>query len=326
MANYQGANTWQDDIYNFETTDLLQGGSEGIDNIPIKQLTDRTKYLYERIGLITKMSGDVVLTSNTTLDNTIAGKLFTGDKTTGGVLDITLPLSSTLAANSIITFFAKELDGVVNIRRSGSDTINGESVMHMHNGESIVIISASGGYKVVSCVGNFWNVGEEVKGRKIINNTLPLKGQLINRDTKPRLWKYIQSLDSGLLINDATWNANIINKGFFSTGNGSTTFRLPDESGLFERMQDSERLPGSYQADRIGDFVAYMSVRNKKLPEDTLYYEMFAPVLETVQVGTTDRGIKNLGAVGQSGVYSVPHNAAPETNPKNIAKINLIKY
>lgn len=45
MGNTAGAATWEDNVYLFEENDPVQGGADGIDNVPIKQLANRTAYL-----------------------------------------------------------------------------------------------------------------------------------------------------------------------------------------------------------------------------------------------------------------------------------------
>jgi len=64
--------------------------------------------------------------------------------------------------------------------------------------------------------------------------TLILQGQLVNRADYPDLWQFAQN--SGNIVNDAQWSNR---KGSFSTGNGSTTFRLPDLRGRVPVGYDS---------------------------------------------------------------------------------------
>lgn len=45
MANLNEEPVWEAGIYQFETTDPVEGGPEGIDNKPTRQLTNRTAYL-----------------------------------------------------------------------------------------------------------------------------------------------------------------------------------------------------------------------------------------------------------------------------------------
>ena len=54
-------------------------------------------------------------------------------------------------------------------------------------------------------------------------------GQLLNRADWPELWAYAQMTSP---IEDADWLANPANRGKYSTGNGTTTFRVPDRNGV----------------------------------------------------------------------------------------------
>ena len=63
--------------------------------------------------------------------------------------------------------------------------------------------------------------------------TLPLNGGVFSRSEYPQLWSWVQS-QSDYLIAESEWqNKASKNDGpvpFYSTGNGSTTFRVPDLS------------------------------------------------------------------------------------------------
>lgn len=52
MANLNEEPVWEAGIYQFETTDPVEGGPEGIDNKPTRQLANRTAYLKEEQGKI----------------------------------------------------------------------------------------------------------------------------------------------------------------------------------------------------------------------------------------------------------------------------------
>lgn len=54
-------------------------------------------------------------------------------------------------------------------------------------------------------------------------------GQLLNRADWPELWAYAQMTSP---IEDADWLANPANRGKYSTGDGETTFRVPDRNGV----------------------------------------------------------------------------------------------
>ena len=54
-------------------------------------------------------------------------------------------------------------------------------------------------------------------------------GQLLSRTDYPDLWAYAQLLSP---ITDAAWLADAQQRGKYSTGDGSTTFRVPDRNGV----------------------------------------------------------------------------------------------
>lgn len=91
-----------------------------------------------------------------------------------------------------------------------------------------------------------------------------VKGQWLSRTTYADLWSYVQDLATtypALLITDAAWAAGDVGvRVAFSTGDGSTTFRMPDYRGLHPRYWegarsspsvDAGRTLGSYQADDL---------------------------------------------------------------------------
>ncbi|MGK2740534.1 phage tail protein [Tepidicaulis sp. LMO-SS28] len=51
MANLPETPTWEAGIYQFERTDPVEGGPDGIDNTPGKQLANRTAYLKQEVEL-----------------------------------------------------------------------------------------------------------------------------------------------------------------------------------------------------------------------------------------------------------------------------------
>lgn len=49
MANQPENPVWEAGIYQFETTDPIEGGLGGIDNQPLLQLANRTRFLYDKL-------------------------------------------------------------------------------------------------------------------------------------------------------------------------------------------------------------------------------------------------------------------------------------
>ncbi|ADP02363.1 gp18 [Burkholderia phage KS14] len=66
---------------------------------------------------------------------------------------------------------------------------------------------------------------------------LKLNGAVLKRADYPALWAYAQA--SGALLTDAQWGAN--NFGAFSSGDGATTFRIPELRGEYMRFWDDGR-------------------------------------------------------------------------------------
>ena len=63
----------------------------------------------------------------------------------------------------------------------------------------------------------------------IPSNDIPSDGQLLSRTDYPELWAYAQMITP---ISDAEWLADPLNRSQYSTGDGSTTFRVPDKNGV----------------------------------------------------------------------------------------------
>ncbi|MCO8421401.1 MULTISPECIES: phage tail protein [Burkholderia] len=57
MANLKEESRWEEGVYQFETSDPVQGGPDGVDNVPTKQLANRTRYLKDRADAADKAVG-----------------------------------------------------------------------------------------------------------------------------------------------------------------------------------------------------------------------------------------------------------------------------
>lgn len=88
---------------------------------------------------------------------------------------------------------------------------------------------------------------------------LPRDGQLVNRADWPELWAWAQKTTP---ITDAAWLADVTKRGSYSTGNGTTTFRLPDWNGV-----QSGSIPGVFF--RGGNGTADMTMSLSAAPNIT---------------------------------------------------------
>jgi len=85
------------------------------------------------------------------------------------------------------------------------------------------------------------------------DDEIKLNGAALSRATYADLWTWAQA--QSVVVEEASWSPG--NTGAFSSGDGSTTFRVPDTRGEFPRFfddsrgVDSGRVFGSWQADEI---------------------------------------------------------------------------
>lgn len=138
----------------------------------------------------------------------------------------------------------------------------------LHPGEIVWLFRDDDGYYVINDFADqYKNLARPMAAYKAELNQLVCKGQLVNRTAYPRLWEYVQTLGASL-VSDATWSTATATvagrtvdrpyRGCFSTGDGSTTFRLPDLMNMALRGVKAEtgtdanrhlNKPGGYQDD-----------------------------------------------------------------------------
>lgn len=143
---------------------------------------------------------------------------------------------------------------------------------------------------------------------------LACSGQLISRVTFANLWTFANA--SGNIVSDATWTGGAgLWDGSFSSGDGSTTFRLPDARGNFQRSWDNgrgvdpARAIGTMQTDQLQDHI-----HNSKV---TVGFNLAAGTAPYLDSG----GASNFGTSNP-----VTGNHGTETRPRNVAWLTCIKY
>jgi hypothetical protein len=225
----------------------------------------------------------VLVTANTTIDNTYFGKIVQLQGS-GPTLAITIP---DFASFPDMKFIAFESDGGSHINATIQTGVAGQFIWHkgvnktkiyLGQAEHVWMYKANGKLHISHRDGNFLTVGEVVHQFKKQDNSNPLTtgelntvfadGTTLSRAVYPRLWEWVQTLDASDLVTDSVWltadvNGKFTNKGKFSTGDGSTTFRVPilyttydgngnAITGSFLRGVDgSARKAGSFEADGL---------------------------------------------------------------------------
>ncbi|MBV7529047.1 hypothetical protein [Chitinophaga sp. sic0106] len=330
MIQYTPQDSFTDsDIY--DLTDLVIGGTNGVSNTPIKALLDRTQYLYNRLGRYDSVK---TVTGAYSYDiEADARSLFVVSLTDNSVF--TLPDPSALPAGTPISLRTRySAIKALTVQCSAGQIVGDDgvavSLMYMHTGERLRLVANGSIWEVDLADGNFYTAGESFGGRKQMLNTAVLNGSTYNRADMPRLTSFGLSLTTGQgIVDDITWFSNPggvpYYRGLFSTGNGTTTMRLPDERAMFDRYLDMGRgldndrfpnAPGGYAADLIKSHtltVENMSRRGYPKQSGDRYGTQNNYFIDKDQ----DNWYKPL---------EVRYDGGGETRPKSIGKIPLIRY
>lgn len=134
-------------------------------------------------------------------------------------------------------------------------------------------------------------------------------GALVLRTDFPELWAFAQA--SSNLHDEATWAAT--HWGGFSTGNGATTFRIPDRRAEFQRALDDGR--GTDVGRTIGSAQGFAT-------EDHTHT---TPVRSSTGGSQTGDGFM-YGSLQSSTGGMATGAAATETRPRNIADLMCIYF
>lgn len=107
------------------------------------------------------------------------------------------------------------------------------------------------------------SIGTILNGYTIFDNCIVAFGGEFNRADYPKLWAYLQA-NPTLVKTQAQWQTETTANGgicgFFSDGNGTTTFRVPNLDKAF--LRPDSRGAGSYQGDAIREMTGSFSTDN----------------------------------------------------------------
>lgn len=173
---------------------------------------------------------------------------------------------------------------------------------------------ALNGLKTIHQVGEEWvsYVGD------IPSGGVPYCGQEVNRETYSALWSYAQA--KGLVKSESEWqslyNAQGGNVAFYSSGNGSSTFRMPRLVG-YVRGASSQAESGSYVAEGLPNITGMAGAMSNYLANNLVYNGAFATLSTTKSVasgGITGTPEVNFDASRSSPIYGNSSHVTPETS------------
>lgn len=118
------------------------------------------------------------------------------------------------------------------------------------------------------------------------------------------LWAYAQA--SGNIVSDATWLAG--QPGSFSTGDGSTTFRIPERRGLFDRGYHDGS--GTYDSNTGTALGQYRDSQNKSHTHTANSVYQNNPVNSIQSGGGTQYQIVTLTTSSEGGVEAYPRHTS----------------
>lgn len=327
MINYTEQNAFTTtQIY--DLNDLVKGGLTGPSNVPIEALLDRTLYLKDRLY---RYDSQQLIDASAPVDNSIIGKFINAKAISANVV-ITLAALTSFPYGFVLPVFATcAAFKNVTIQAAAGQNIylNGnymENLIYMHDGDCLFLMRDVSTWTVISYKGNFERVGECVSSYTQMPGTLIRQGGTgpMNRADFPRLWKWINDkLVSGQQkVTDAQWlsdpNAQPVYRGCFSTGNNTTTFRLPDDRGLFDRYLDLNRGLDNNRIHKFGGGFEEMMIQSHTHPTD--------PFPSPVSSGGDTNRLTNKDNTPSKDTIVTKATGGDSTHPKNNAKLPLIIY
>lgn len=172
-------------------------------------------------------------------------------------------------------------------------------------------------------------IGAILNGYTIFDNCIVAFGGEFNRADYPKLWAYLQA-NPTLVKTQAQWQVEATANGgicgFFSDGNGTTTFRVPNLDKAFLRpdsrgvgsFQEGSYLAGDYDYTSVGT-VGLLNYDNNTIAfRERMNWESLAPV----KIGANNLLYSYSG--GSTNNYNVQPGMFGAARPKNIAVLPLI--
>lgn len=185
----------------------------------------------------------------------------------------------------------------------------------MHNAEFVnALKEALNGLRTVHMVGEEWvsYVGD------IPTGGVPYCGQEVNRSTYSALWEYANA--KGLVKSESEWqalyNAQGGNVAYYSSGNSSSTFRIPRLVG-YVRGASSQSESGSYVKEGLPNITGAFTSSGPQKADAAVagaFGNTDTASATQIQGGTSNRAIVDFDASRCSTIYGNSSHVTPETS------------
>ena len=319
MANLSEISRWEAGIYQWETSDPVQGGPNGIDNRPTRELANRTRWLYDELGRVKARMDEPNFYKSITVSDSKA--LFDANN----YLQIGADAAGGYIRNKK-TNKGIQLKNDGTLQYDGSDIITARKVSHNPDDQTVATVPSSfalnkafdnsikrGGAIGLGGAAHQIAIGWDTPGliakvdNHIFNVGVPTGAiAYFSHAAAPFGW---------LKANGAAVSRTVYANLFavigtaYGSGDGRTTFNLPDLRGEFirswddGRTVDNGRVLGSWQADEFRSHSHGIGIS---------------------RMSDTDRG-SNPSTVSVDTVGQTDPAGGIETRPRNIALLACIK-
>lgn len=327
MANLKESSFWEEGIYQWETSDPVLGGENGIDNVPTRQLANRTKWLKDNKLDKSATAASADLAKKAQVADKLSKARNVGGVAFDGSADIDLPGvnkpgNQNTSGNAATASYAAQIAA----RKIGGVIFNAKTDINLPGVNIKGNQDTSGNAATATRLQTICTInGVPFDGSANINATPAGAIQFFAMKTAPVGW-----LKANGTALSRTVYANLFTAigTMFGAGDGKTTFNLPDLRGYFLRAWDdgnnidSERVFGSKQSDAIRNITGLCS------GVGGVSFDGFSGAF--YDVGTRHSANTNLLAqnnktddFGFDASRVVP--TANENRPKNIALLACIK-
>lgn len=152
--------------------------------------------------------------------------------------------------------------------------------------------------------------------KNIRTGSLPLLGGLYSRELYADLWSWVQE-QPGYLITETEWQAksqaNNGNVPFYSSGDGSTTFRVPSLKCWIKSGSEITEV-GSYLAAGLSNITGYVRIPRDVDNEDGgLYFSNIGSTWASAGAGNHNWGQLNIDASRSNSIYGNSDEVTPES-------------